>query len=95
MYPPLRNSKTFEQLHIIRIVQPKHELHAHESAYVYCTYDYHKTRLDENICPYEFQLFFTQSTEKPTTEQLFQLTCQPNISVPASFVPNCIVSINR
>lgn len=91
----MRNSKTFEQLHIIRIVQPKHELHAHESAYVYCTYDYHKTRLNENMCPYEFQLAFTHSTDRPSAEQLVQLFRQPNTSVPASFVPNCIVSITR
>lgn len=93
LHPPLRNNKIFEQLHIIRIVQPKYELHAYEPAYVYCNYDYHKSRSDQDLCPYQFELVFTQSTSEPTTEQLLRLFHQPHISIPASFVPNCAVSL--
>ena len=95
LHPPLRNNKIFEQLHIIRIVQPKHELHAHESAYVYCNYDYHKSRSDQDICPYQFELVFTHSTAIPTAEQLLRLFQHPHMSISASFVPNCTVSFER
>jgi hypothetical protein len=93
LHPPLRNNKTFEQLRIIRIVQPKHELHANESAYVYCDYDYNKSRLELDICPFEFELAFTPSMNTPTEEQCLRLFDNPHISTKASFVPNCAVSI--
>ena len=94
LYPPLRNSKTFEQLRIIRIVQPKHELYANESAYVYCEFDYSKSRSEIEKCPYEFELVFTHSTNTPSENQLLRLFDESNFSTTASFVPNCVVRIN-
>jgi hypothetical protein len=93
LHPPLRNNKTFEQLRIIRIVQPKHELHANESAYVYCDYDYNKSKLEHDKCPYEFELCFTRSMSTLTEDQCLRLFDNPHIYTKASFVPNCAVSI--
>ncbi len=92
LHPPLRNNKTFEQLRIIRIVQPKHELHANEPAYVYCDYDYSKSKSEYDPCPYEFELVFTRSTNTLNENQLLKLFDKPHISTGASSVPNCSVS---
>lgn len=93
LHPPLRNNKTFDQLRIIRIVQPRQELHANESAFIYCDYDYSKSKLENDACPYEFELIFTRSTTKPNENQLLRLFDRPHICTRASFVPNCSVSI--
>jgi len=96
LHPPLRNNKAFEKLHIIRIVQPKHELYANEPAFVYCDYDFSKSKSksksEHDACPYEFQLAFTQSINPSNETQLLELFDKPHICIPASFVPNCAVS---
>jgi hypothetical protein len=92
-HPPLRNNKTFEQLHIVRIVQPKCELRANEPAYVYCEYDYSKSKPEHDTCPYEFELVLLQSSNRPDANQLLQLFNKPHICRKASYVPNCAVSI--
>ena len=94
LHPPLRNSKAFEQLRIIRIVQPKYELYANEPAYVYCDYDYSKSKPEYDVCPYEFELVFTRSVNTPTEDQCLRLFDNPHVSTAASFVPNCTVSIS-
>jgi hypothetical protein len=93
LHPPLRNNKTFEQLRIIRIVQPRTILQANEPAFIYCEYDYSKLKLEPDVCPYEFEIVFTRSLNTPDNDQLLQLFNRPHMCVRASSVPNCPVSI--
>ncbi len=90
--PPLRNNKAFEQLRIIRIVQPRNDLRANEPAYVYCDYDYSRSKPERDPCPYEFELVFTRSSSTPNENQLLQLFNKPDMCINASYVPNCPVS---
>ena len=92
LHPPLRNIKAFEQLRIIRIVQPKCDLRAYEVAYVYCDYDYSKDKLDYAVCPYEFELIFLHSINEWTREELLELFDEQQIRAQASYVPSCPVS---
>ena len=95
LHPPLRNNKMFEQLRIVRLVQPKCDLRANEAAFVYCEYDYTKSKSDYQTCPYEFQMVFVLSMQKPNGNHLLKLFDQPHLCVPASYVPNCPVSTQR
>ncbi|CAF1436903.1 unnamed protein product [Adineta steineri] len=83
--PPLRNNKIFEPLQIRKIPQPTTELRANDSAYVYCDYDYSKSKSEYNVCPFQFQLVF-QDPSTTLNEQLFN---KPHICVNASYVNNC------
>ena len=95
LHPPLRNSKTFEQLRILRLVQPKCDLRANEPAFVYCEYDHSKSKSEYQTCPYEFQMVFLLTMQKPNINQLLKLFDQPHLVAKASYVPNCPVSTHR
>ncbi|CAF0756222.1 unnamed protein product [Rotaria sp. Silwood1] len=89
LHPPIRNSKSFEQLRIMRIVQPRNELQAHQSAYVYCDYDYNKSKSEYDFCPYNFELCFAPSSNTLNQNQISQLFDKPHIYIRACYVPNC------
>ncbi|CAF0795077.1 unnamed protein product [Rotaria sordida] len=89
LHPPIRNNKIFEQLRIIRIVQPRNDLRANETAYVYCDYDYNKSNSEYTSCPFNFELFFAPSSSTLIQNQILPLFGKPHICIKASYVPNC------
>ncbi|CAF2532279.1 unnamed protein product [Rotaria sp. Silwood2] len=91
--PPIRNSKVFEQLRIIRIVQPKNDLNAKDTTYVYCNYDYNQSKLEYNSCPYNFELFFASSSNTLNQNQVVQSFDKPQLCVGASYVPDCPIQV--
>ena len=93
LHPPLRNSKTFESLRIMRIVQPRRELRAKDSASVYCNYDFNQSRTDYLSCPFQFELVFMPFSNILDDGQLVKLFEKPHVCVEAHYVTDCPVSI--
>ncbi|UJR35729.1 hypothetical protein I4U23_028479 [Adineta vaga] len=89
LHPPLRNSKAFETLRIMRIVQPKHELKAKDPAYVYCNYDFNQAKTDYHVCPFQFELVFIPFWNTISDERLVELFKNPHICVQAEYVIDC------
>ncbi|CAF1354733.1 unnamed protein product [Adineta ricciae] len=89
LHPPLRNSKAFESLRIMRIVQPRRELRAKDSAYVYCNYDFNQSKTDYVSCPFQFELVFMSFSNTPDDGQLLKLFEKPHVCAEAHYVTDC------
>lgn len=94
LHPPIRNSKIYEPLRILKIVQPKTQIHAGDTAYVYCKFDSTRLPAGNVSSPYTFELIFEPSSNLSNmsdTTQLFQTNSA--IPVNAFYVDSCPVSI--
>ena len=93
LHPPLRDTKKFEQIQLIKIVQSSTELHSGETAFIYCTYDAEKLKSDTSH--YIVQFAFVPKNDRPDPNRLYELFETQSIDTPALYVHKCTVSIKR
>ncbi len=92
LYPPLRDTKKFEQIQILRIVQSTSELHSGATAFIYCTYDTDKFKSELSTSPYIVEFAFTTKGDKRDSDRLLKLFETQSINTPTSYVYKCTVS---
>jgi hypothetical protein len=90
LHPPLRDTKTFEQLQIIKIIQSKLELHSGDKAFIYCIYDSDKSKAE---CPYIIEFAFSTNHDKLDDNQLQDIFEKQRVHTQASYIDKCPVSI--
>jgi CRISPR/Cas system-associated endonuclease/helicase Cas3 len=56
----LRDFNQFEQLQILKIAQPKFELHSDDKVFIYCIYDSDKSKSGSRSSPYMIELALTR-----------------------------------
>ncbi len=69
----MRDFNEFEKLQILKIVQPKFELHSDDKAFIYYIYDFDRSKSESRSSPYMIELVFSTIDDKPDEDQLLEV----------------------